>query len=210
MSTQRTRREASSSVLVFGEDLHDSKSIAALLVAANPRLDRRVKAVPRPTSLTRDAKPDTVRDWVDELSRTVRGYKATGTRIAAILVHRDADGPDPTGAEEEKLGRQVATVPAHPIVPVQMIEAWWFLFPDAVESVRPHAWRGKMPRKARDVEAITNPKPELTRITGRGNRHPYTEADSIAIAEAIRRLQPAQIGTSASYDRFLALARQIP
>jgi len=209
VSPRPAQRRSPSSVLVFAEDLHDSRSIAHLLVAANAALDRRVVAVPRPTSLTRSAGPAKVRDWVDELRRTVRGYQAAGTPVAAVLVHRDADGPDPDGIEEEKLGAQIAPVGALPVVPVQMTEAWWFLFPDAVESIRPQTWRGKLPRRARDVETISDPKAELTRITGRGTRHACTEADSIAIAEAIRSMQPAQVGVSSSYDRFIALARRI-
>jgi hypothetical protein len=195
--------------LIFAESLNDSKSIASLLVAANERLSRRVIPVPRPVSLTRTAGPDAVRDWVGELRRTVTAYKAAGTRIGAVLVHRDADRFDPLGEVEQSLGKDLQLVPGNPVVPVRMIEAWWFLFPDAVEAVRPRAWRGKLPRRARDVERIERPKAELERLTGRSGGPAYAEADSISIAENVLKLSLVKIGSCASYDRFVTLAEKI-
>jgi hypothetical protein len=209
VSESQSRRNRSATVLLFGENLHESRSIEHLLIAVNPGLERRVKAVPRPVSLTRGAGRESVRDWVGELRRTVRGFTGAGATVQAVLVHRDADGPDPDGVEEAKLAAQIVGVPAHPVVPVQMTEAWWFLFPEAVESVRPTAWRGKMPRHARNVETIINPKAELARVTGRGNKHPYTEADSIGIAQAVRDKGIVPVGTSASFERFRQLAKSI-
>lgn len=196
-------------VLVFGESLNDSKSLAHLLVAANPDLDRRVRPLPRPTSLTRDAGQKAVRDWVDDLRRTVTGFRSAGATVTAALVHRDADGADPSGAQEEKLGVQIRAVPASPVVPVQAMEAWWFLFPEAVESVRPHTWRDRIPRHARDVEQIDRPKRKLVHLTGHGTRQPYAEVDSIRIAEFVRHGAREPVGRSASFDRFQALARRL-
>jgi len=73
-SGARTRSEA---VLVFGESVNDSQSIQHLLIAANASLASRVRAVRRPISLTRAAKPDVVRNWVDDLDRTVRAFEST-------------------------------------------------------------------------------------------------------------------------------------
>lgn len=109
-------------VLVFAESLNDSKSIAHRLVAVNVRLDRRVKAVPRPTSLTRGAGPLAVRDWVDEVRRAVEGYRRAGTAVTAVLIHRDADRHDPRGDEEQQLRDQLDGV-GEPVVPVRTIEA---------------------------------------------------------------------------------------
>lgn len=66
-----------------------------------------------------------------------------------------------------------------------------------------------MPRRARDVERIERPKTELERLTGRGGAPAYAEADSISIAENVLKLSLVKIGSSASYDRFVALAEQI-
>lgn len=83
------------------------------------------------------------------------------------------------------------------------------MFPDAVEAVRPRAWRGALPRRRRNVELLDDPKGELQRATGRRGSQPYAEADSVAVAEGIRRSPAARTGTSASYDRFVALAQRI-
>jgi hypothetical protein len=79
----------------------------------------------------------------------------------------------------------------------------------AVEAVNPRAWAGRMPRQARDVELIRNPKKDLERLTGRGGARRYEESDSPRIAANVRRLALPATGTSASYDRFLARARAI-
>ncbi|MFV0459397.1 MAG: hypothetical protein ACK5MT_11590 [Actinomycetales bacterium] len=196
-------------VLILGESLNDSRSILHLLIHANPALEGRVKPVPKPISLTRSASQSKVRDWVKEIDDVVRGYRAAGRLVTAVLVHRDADRHDPQGTEENRLNDQLRTIQARAVVPVRMIESWWFLFPDAVEAVRPKAWRSVMPRSARDVEAIPDPKRELIRITRKRGRHSYSEADSTAIAESIRRNNTAMLGNSMSYNRFRELARSI-
>ncbi|WP_203960468.1 hypothetical protein [Actinocatenispora thailandica] len=151
-----------------------------------------------------------MRSWVTELDRTIRGYEAGGRQVTAALVHRDADDPDPDGAVAIALSNDLAPLGrAHPVVPVEEIEAWWFLFPDAVEAVRPSAWRDTIPRRARDVERIRNPKQELQRLTGRRKKARYEEAESPRVAEFVRQLGLRPQGSSASYHRFGAVARSL-
>jgi hypothetical protein len=136
--------------------------------------------------------------------------KATGQAIAAILVHRDADRPDADGSAHSELTAQLRSMQnAHPVVPVEELEAWWFLFPDAVEAVRPLAWRGCLPRRARDVETIRSPKEELMSLTGKRKLHAYTESDSVSIAQHVFEKSLRPIGTAASYARFEAVATSI-
>jgi len=202
------RRPGRGDILIFGESLNDSRSIAELVLAANPALDGRVRALPRPTSLTRKAGSRAVSRWVEEISGVVAAYQVARRPVAAVLVHRDADGADPDGRVAADLGSQISSVRGHPVVPVQAIEAWWFLFPDAVEAVRPHAWRGVMLRRDRDVEVIVRPKDELMRLTGR-SRSKYSEADSPAIARKVRDLRPRRYGSSSSYDFLVSLAEAL-
>lgn len=129
--------------------------------------------------------------------------------MSAVVVHRDADGPDSTGARHKQLAEQIRPIDGLPVVPVQTIEAWWFLFPDAVEAVRPSAWRGRMPLTGRDVERIDEPKNELCRVTRTRRAPEYSEADSPAIAAHIRRLGLPPMVECASYVRFAVLARTI-
>ncbi len=204
-SSGRTRPAV---ILVFGESINDSASIAHLLVAANPALNGRVRPLPRPASLTREARPPAVATWVAKLRRAVLAAKAN-ERVAAVVVHRDADGPDPQAAVASQLARQLAELDDHAVVPVQAIEAWWFLFPDAVEAVRPGAWRGKLPRRKQDVELIEHPKAALQRATRTRNGLEYTEAESPVIAKQIRDGDLQPLCDCRSYDRFVTTARGI-
>lgn len=202
----RAARSGRGTVLVFGESRNDSDAVAELVAAANPRLAGRIRALPRPTSLTRSAGAHPVRRWVDELARAVRAHEAARGPVAAVLVHRDADGADPDGTVSAALKDQLASLGGHPVVPVHTIEAWWFLFPDAVEAVRPATWRGCMPRRPRDVERIDRPKSELMNRTGSRGATAYSEADSPAIARKIREQGKGPQGTSASFRSLSELA----
>lgn len=205
----RQVRQNAGTILVFGENHNDSRSIRELVLAANSRLaEHRIKALPRPMSLTREARPDAVRHWVDLLEQAVRGHRATGP-VAAVLVHRDADRPDANGTVEAALAQQIRRIAGLPVVPVQAIEAWWFLFPEAVEAVRPSAWQGRIPRSRRDVELISQPKVELRRATRTARGLEYTEADSPVIASHVRRLGLQPLHTCSSYDRLVAAAQQL-
>jgi hypothetical protein len=201
-----SRRRSLGAVLVFGESRNDSDSIAALVLSANPRLQGRVRALPRPTSLTRTAGTAAVRRWVDEIEMAIRAHEAARGPVTAVLVHRDADRADPSETVAATLRQQLASSAGHPVVPVQAMEAWWFLFPDAVEAVRPRAWRGCMPRRRRDVEGIDRPKHELIARTAAKGGVPYTEADSPAIARKIREQGSEPHGYSVSYGRLTDLA----
>lgn len=203
----RTRANKQGAVLVFGESVNDSESIRHLLIAANASLAGRVRRLRRPVSLTRNAKPNAARDWVNELRRTVLAFEANDGHVAAVIVHRDADGHDPNGAVAADLKRQLTRLDGHPVVPVQAIEAWWFLFPGAVEAVH-RAW-GKLPRRARNVELIDQPKKALQEVT-RARRAPeYAEADSPTIAKYIREKSLNPLCPCKSYDRLLRIARTI-
>jgi hypothetical protein len=196
-------------VLVFGESINDSASIAELLVAANPTLAGRVRPRPRPVSLTRQARSTAIGRWTEELRQVVRATEAAGTAVRAVVVHRDADGPDPAARVASELAVQLTPIPGQPAVPVQAMEAWWFLFPDAVEAARPRAWKDRLPRSQQDVETIRQPKAKLRRLTRAGNAPEYAEADSQVIAKYIRSHSPPQYGSSASFQRFTTMARTL-
>jgi hypothetical protein len=53
----------------------------------------------------------------------VRATEAAGTVVRAVVVHRDADGPDPAAGVESELAAQLAPIPGRPAVPMQAIEA---------------------------------------------------------------------------------------
>lgn len=192
-------------VLVFGENLNDARAIARLVEALCPALRGRVRPRPKPISLQRDASLGRVREWIAEISAVVSADRA---QVLCVLVHRDTDGPDPTGALEaetnSELGRAGITH-AHAVVPVEEIEAWWLLFPSATEQVR-SSWRGTLQARPGNVDSISGPKEELIRRTRRGNpKHCYSEADSPEVSQRVAAHiedggQPA--GVSGSFNRF--------
>lgn len=205
-------------VLVFGEGTraagsqgnNDAKALKHLLRFVNSELARTcdIKAMKRPVSLTRTARDNAVRSWLSDVEKVARGELA---RVIAIVIHRDADGPDPAGAQYHALTRDLAKYlrefTSIPVIPVQMTEAWWFLFPDAVRAIAPGAWRDlRFP--GGDVEVISDPKGRLIALTGKTTRT-YRESDSEQIAQSICAQAKGPVGTSRSWERFVADAQRL-
>ncbi len=200
-----TRRAAPRAevILAFGEDLNDSQSLKWLVKYFRSDLPA-VLARPKPISLSGNPGEKAVEKWVADLSGAIAATVAGGQPVRGVLVHVDSDSPDPDGQRHTSLAKALSRIEgAHPVVPVQCTEAWWFLFPEQVESIRPVAWRSVMPRKPRDVETITSPKSELKQLTRRSGSE-YAENDSVRIAEKIATARPKLTGTSKSFERFRA------
>lgn len=204
-ATRRTPNPRAPVVLVFGENINDSRSVARLIEALCPELTGRVKARNAPPSLQRSASPRAVHAWTDRLADVVRTNRRP---VACVFVHRDSDAPDPAGrlqSETETALRAAGMTDAHAVVPVEEIESWWMLFPDAAEEVR-SSWRGLLDRSPADRDAISNPKAALSRRTGRVNRRDaYSAADSPRVADRVAAALEAgtrPTGQSPSFDRF--------
>ena len=194
-------------VLVFGESRNDRIAIVRLIEALCPRLAGRVRARPHPISLTRSASERSVSSWMERIAKAVSSHDQA---VLCVFVHRDADGPDPRGQlqqETEAALGNAGLTGAHAVVPVEEIEAWWMLFPDATERLR-HSWQGTLRRASRDWDTISDPKEELKRLTRRrARRHAYSEADSPIVARHVAdaiATGTTPIGRSRSYERFAA------
>ena len=204
-TARRPLRHRAPVVLVFGEDSNDVRSVSILIEALCPTLKGRVKARREPPSLQRGASPSATFSWVDRIADVVRNNERP---VACVFVHRDSDAPDPAGrlqSETEAALRAAGLADAHAVVPVQEIESWWMLFPDAAEQVR-SSWRGQLDRSQGDRDAIPNPKEALGRRTGRVNpRVAYSPADSPRIADRVAAAIEADTqptGGSRSFERF--------
>lgn len=204
---RRGRQSTQSVVLVFAESLNDARAIRSLIEALCPSLKNRVREQPRPPSLQRSAGPRPVKNWMDGVGQVVTRVSMR-TTVACVFVHRDSDGPDPGGrlaVSTEAAMRRAGIDNGHAVVPVQEIEAWWLLFPQAIEGFR-KSWSGTLPTSRRNVDMVSNPKEELTKRTARKSRkNAYSEADSPEIARLVARAlesgkQPT--GSSRSFDRF--------
>ncbi len=211
------RRAQGRKVHIFGESVNDVKSLHYLLLYANPALAGKVVEHPSVSTISSDASPEKVKSWIWEMRNKIETAAFRAPPLG-VLVHRDADQADPRGQLHQLLTQQLQDFAdltrVGAVVPVQELEAWWFLFPAAVEAVNPGAWAGIMPRIARDVEMINDPKNELKRCSSSKNRQSgrikkYQERDSPAIAQKIRLLNVEPLGTSKSFDLFRTLAKDI-
>lgn len=127
--------------MVFGESRHDREALAVFV--REIRSDAQPKAMATPVTLQRGTEVAKLRSWADSLAGTVRAQMAI-SNVVGVLVHRDADGPDPGGCLVEELDSQLVGIPvdARGIVPVQEIEAWWMAYPSALAKVH-EKWRGE-------------------------------------------------------------------
>ena len=209
--TRRHQPGRAAVVLVFGESRNDRLAIVRLIEALCPELAGRVRERPHPVSLNRSASPRSVSGWTGRIADAVSSHAQP---VVCVFVHRDADGPDPGGQlhrQTEAALRHAGITGAHAVVPVEEIEAWWMLFPDATEQLR-RSWRGTLQRANRDWDTIRDPKEELKRLTRRGDRrHPYSEADSPSVARHVAAAiadGTTTVGRSRSYERFAAAVRE--
>ena len=130
--------------------------------------------------------------------------------MCGILAHEDCDDFEPN---DEAIAAKIEAalshlgVEVHAVVPAWELEAWWFLWPDAVARVH-STWRKPSVRVGQRVGLIRNAKQELTRAvrpkTNARTARSYCESDSVRIARQVRAMGIADSprGKSASYDRF--------
>jgi hypothetical protein len=196
-------------VAIFGENPNDTKAIRELVFGLRPELGPGdVTVVRSPPTLTRSAGAVAVRSWVDKAQMALKAARSARGPLDCVLAHTDADGPadGSFAAQRSNELRSAGLTDAVAVVPVQAIESWWLLFPDATESVVP-SWRGALSRASFNTDGLNKPKDELIRRTrAKQPKRPYEEADSPAIAAAITagHLNAARKATSPSFDRFAA------
>ncbi|MFY1585845.1 hypothetical protein ACN267_15190 [Micromonospora sp. WMMD734] len=212
------RGDNRSVVVILGEDDNDRRTIQILVAALRPDIPRgALRPLRKPMSLVRNVPPQRLPSQSTKAAALLRAVDVR-TPIRAVLMHEDADEVEPAHqkliAKIEDSHRSLRW-PVVAIVPAWEIETWWFLFPDAVQAVRP-TWRRPDQFAGRDVGRIRNAKEELKKaVTPPGARpsfQTYTEADSIAIAErivALGQLTPPWFARSASWETFLDKVKQL-
>jgi hypothetical protein len=154
-----------------------------------------------------------IADLPREAERLAAAVKAESARrrVRAVMSHEDCDALEP---EDDNVQARIESSVRvhvgsfHAVVPAWELEAWWFMWPEAVASVR-RAWRAPDDYIGRRVGLIEHAKEKLQQaIRPSGidrSRFPnYTESDSVRIAINVREMgiANAPLALSSSYERF--------
>jgi hypothetical protein len=201
-------------VLVFGEDDNDRESIRILLGALRPDLAERIQTRRHPLVLIKSANLEDVPDRAQQIAKVV-AIERVKNDVGCVFAHEDCDEVEPAHdkvAAKIESALKSAGCDAHAVTPAWEMEAWWFLFPDAVQAASP-SWRRPDDHVGKHVGKIRNAKEELKRRVKPPGAKPgfrgYQESDAPKIAAQVCALGLAEKpqATSDSYARFRESAR---
>lgn len=195
-------------ILVFGEDDNDRESIVELVKALCPAAPP-VKKRKSPLVLVRGRQQAETQKNAMSAAKIVTAAMRT-EHVCLVIAHEDCDAVEPAHIDlsrdiESTWGKAVPC-PVIAATPAFEIEAWWFLFPDAVAKVVT-AWN-PLPKTNRNVGKSINAKEALIRALRPSTKgkppRDYTESDSPEIARHIRELGLARKpqGESGSFVKF--------
>lgn len=212
-SRRGAKKAKRQTVLIFGEDENDTKSIRELLTAMLPNLDGKIKNFARPPILIKDANPSDVPSRAQAIATLIE-VEQVSSDVICVFAHEDCDKIEPA---HEELAAKIETALAdqghhvHAVAPAWEMETWWFQWPDALVQVRP-GWRSVDQYKNRNLGKIADSKEELRRALrprGRTKVRDYSETDGPRIAQAVRELGIVsdRQGLCASFERFVESAR---
>lgn len=197
-------------VLVVGEsgqsnDLYDAQAIRHLILAHQPAWE--VKALKRPAVLAK-GKEKVLAKAAGRVASLYR--QASKDRpVDCVLNHADTDELEPSHEQAAQIIEAAladAGCPGFAVVCAWELEAWFFLWPEAIEATRA-AWRVPAKLRGRDVGQLTDPKGLLRHDVLRADAKPqlaYQEKHAPEIAEQAAQRLRQRNGKSESYDRFVA------
>jgi hypothetical protein len=201
-------------IIIFGENNNDGKAISFLVAALRHDVSPGdFRPLRNPITLVRNLPTKSLPTRAERVSRLLQAYDKVERPIRWVLMHEDADDVEP--AHEAVIAKIESCYkplpwPVRAVVPAWEIEAWWFLFPEAVRQVRP-SWQLLSRYAGRDIGQIRNAKEELQRALkpagARATFQSYTEADSVLIAERVAaagQLSPPWFAQSSSWQAFVA------
>lgn len=203
-------REKSPLVMVFGEDDNDRSSIKYLIRALAPQCPT-IRTYAKPLVLVRNRAAAEQRKNAGDIHRVVAAAQVMH-KVEAVFAHEDCDAVEPAHValsdqiEQQLLDQGVPNPCA--VTPAWELEAWWFLWPDAVQKVNRN-WR-RLNRDGSAVGLIVDAKETLRRDLrpqGKGNStSDYQESDSPTIAKFVHDdgLIGDRKATSQSFDRFMS------
>jgi hypothetical protein len=208
------RAKKPNTILIFGENDNDCHALKNLVEALRPSLAR-IETRRRPIILSKDAHVSKRDDTCREIAKLVAAQNVV-CEVVSVIAHRDCDAVEPAHEPNRDslladmrglaLPRPVAATPAFEM------EAWWFLWPQALaatracwSTVRPHGNVGRI------VDAKEKLRRELRPKSGDAKCPDYTESDSRKIAENVRLLGIAghPQGKSDSFADFVNQLRKV-
>ncbi|XXY20794.1 hypothetical protein WME88_14300 [Sorangium sp. So ce216] len=146
--------------------------------------------------LIKGARPEEVPDRAQRIADAVDAERVRA-EVRCVFAHEDCDDVEPAHekvAEEIESALRAAGCDAHAVAPAWEMEAWWFLWPDAVKAANP-SWRSPNDYVGRNVGIIRNAKEELKRRvvpsdvkSGQRGFRGYRESDAPRIAAEVSKL----------------------
>lgn len=197
-------------MLVVGEsgqsnDLYDAQAIRHLILAHQPTWE--VRALKRPPVLAKGKE----KVLVKAATRVADLYRQAlaDAPVHCIFNHADTDEVEPShvgAAEAIEAALASAGCPGFAAVCAWELEAWFFLWPDAIEATR-RVWKVPKSLRGRDVGQLVDPKAIMRRDVLKKASKPqlaYQERHAPEVAEQIAQRLRDRKGKSGSYDRFVA------
>ncbi len=212
-SSKQKQREKPSTVLVYGESDNDTKALKEFMIGLKPSLAGKVQTRREPLVLIKNARPEEVKSRAERITNAVKAERVR-YEVNCVFAHEDCDDLEPAHlAVCKKIEDALhdAGCPSHSVVPAWEMEAWFFLWPEAVQAVS-KSWRLPDDYRGRHVGKIKDAKEELKRkvvphgIKKQDRQHfrEYEESDAPTIARNVRERGEVNTpaGRSDSYERF--------
>jgi hypothetical protein len=196
---------------VLGESENDRAALVHLISARGQVKKKSIRAIPlrEPLIQQKNATKATSTSNSKKVQNAVKArMRINNERNIVIVAHEDCDAVEPAHTHVSNRIRAGLSDIGFPIVaaaPAFEMEAWWYLWPDAVQEVC-KSWKPLNPR-GRNVGLINDAKRQITRDlrpNNHGNVREYCEADSVSIARKVKEMGilDKRAGTSASFDQF--------
>ncbi len=213
-SRQRGQHARRRVVLVFGESQNDCAAIKHLIRAIRPDLPD-CETRREPVVLARRTAQQKKLSWAEKIEK-LRRAEQVRREVVAIVVHRDCDAIEPAHESEDRALRKELSVVQSRLVtatPAFELEAWWYLWPDAVARVR-SCWR-KLDPRGKNCGHIENVKQKLIKdLRPRGSARScpeYVESNGVTIALHVQEQKSTDkfAAISESFNAFREQIRQL-
>jgi hypothetical protein len=194
-------------ILVFAESQNDAYAIRELVMALRPDAPP-IHYRRRPPVSIKGRQAVGAASAARRIAQAVKA-EAVARTVVAVIAHEDCDAVEPADSTlaqeiETRLATEGTPQPIG-VTPAWEMEAWWFMWPDAVAAVCSR-WR-PLNRIGQNTGMIANAKEALIRDlrpAPPAKAPDYEESHAPKIAENIRKMGivTAKKAVSSSFERF--------